>query len=87
MTLDLLDDDCYGAIADIIASRFPEWELGFAAGAVFLGSAAGIRHSSQNASLANSLHPEGILQLGERNSNVVRAEKYFSLPRDEALKT
>ena len=63
-TINLLDDDIYSTIADIIASRFPEWKEGFAAGAVFFGSAAGIRHSSQNAALANSLHPEGILQLG-----------------------
>ena len=63
-TVNLLDEDIYGRIADIIGSCFAKWEHGFAAGAVFLGSAAGIRHSSQNAALAASLSPQGILQLG-----------------------
>ena len=83
-TWNLLDEDIFKQLADMISERFPDsWMDALCAASVFLGSAYGIRHSSKNAGLAGSFSPEGLLQLsagfcGQENTAFDRLADYLA---------
>ncbi|MFH1708111.1 MAG: hypothetical protein ABIF71_09355 [Planctomycetota bacterium] len=62
--IDLGAAGVFDTLAAVIRERFDRWDDGLCAASVFLGAAAGVRHSAACAAFGAALAPRGLLQLG-----------------------